>query len=469
MNKFIKLFTITIFLYNFVYVSNAHTATINAATCSKANVETAINAASNGDVVTVPSGTCNWSSDVSINKEITVQGAGAGCPDNCDDATLIQGQCFALNADNIRITGFTFDGSGNCLYLPNSSVVNFRIDHNKITGYGKAIDFYKRPHLRYGVVDNNLIEDCTGECIYVIGEGNNSWTRGGPGGGYDNGTIYFEDNVFTLPTKAGKNIMEGGEGARWVFRYNTINEPSSGSGWNALMAVHGHEYVARDGPHNAGTYSVEVYNNTFTSDNGDWTPGFNVRGGRGVIFNNNYVGSGWDDYGVQFYNYETCRNRSAGTCNVSAHAGFGTLGHDTSPSWTGTNPCLNINGGYPCPLMPNNFYIWDNTQAQGTFTVEVASGCAVTTQEDRDYWDDVGAGDTNFVSGTSRPGTCTVDDVYWETGNKQLYRCSATNTWTFVYQPYTYPHPLRTGGGGGGGGGDTMPPAAPPNPNAVVN
>ncbi|HJT68698.1 MAG TPA: hypothetical protein VJ731_00785, partial [Terriglobales bacterium] len=42
-----------------------------------------------------------------------------------------------------------------------------------------------------------------------------------------------------------------------------------------------------------------------------------------------------------------------------------------------------------------------------------------------------------------------------------LYTCSALNTWTVHYVPYTYPHPLvsGTGGGGGGGGGGT-----PPNP-----
>src|SRR5213593_4734233 len=33
-----------------------------------------------------------------------------------------------------------------------------------------------------------------------------------------------------------------------------------------------------------------------------------------------------------------------------------------------------------------------------------------------------------------------------------LYKCTATNTWTLYYTPYTYPHPLAT----------SIPPSPPP-------
>jgi hypothetical protein len=42
-----------------------------------------------------------------------------------------------------------------------------------------------------------------------------------------------------------------------------------------------------------------------------------------------------------------------------------------------------------------------------------------------------------------------------------LYTCSATNTWTVFYTPYTYPHPLTTG--------DPQPPAPPTALQAIVN
>ena len=53
--------------------------TINAASCNSADVQTAINSASEGQTVSIPAGTCTWTSGVSISgKGIVLQGAGAG-------------------------------------------------------------------------------------------------------------------------------------------------------------------------------------------------------------------------------------------------------------------------------------------------------------------------------------------------------------------------------------------------------
>jgi len=72
----------------------------------------------------------------------------------------------------------------------------------------------------------------------------------------------------------------------------------------------------------------------------------------------------------------------------------------------------------------------------------------------------------------ARPATCTVGVGYWatnqscsnlsgmvganhtETISGTLYKCTATNTWTAYYIPYTYPHPLASAP-------DTTPPTAP--------
>jgi hypothetical protein len=63
-----------------VLCSSAGAATRNAASCSASAVQSAINAANTGDTVTIPAGTCSWTSGVSIpsSKGITVQGAGSG-------------------------------------------------------------------------------------------------------------------------------------------------------------------------------------------------------------------------------------------------------------------------------------------------------------------------------------------------------------------------------------------------------
>ena len=54
-------------------------AQINAASCNASDVQTAINTATEGQTVTVPAGTCTWTSGVTITgKGITVTGAGSG-------------------------------------------------------------------------------------------------------------------------------------------------------------------------------------------------------------------------------------------------------------------------------------------------------------------------------------------------------------------------------------------------------
>ncbi|MGZ3743172.1 MAG: hypothetical protein ACXWRA_04855, partial [Pseudobdellovibrionaceae bacterium] len=115
---------------------------IKAATsCSYADVSAAVTSALAGDTITVPGGTCTWSSTLSIDKGISLIGAGVG-------NTLIKSSAPGflisyLPADPsanalIRVSGFTFDfgngpysginlRSGNTLILQ----TKIRIDHNR--------------------------------------------------------------------------------------------------------------------------------------------------------------------------------------------------------------------------------------------------------------------------------------------------------------------------------------------------
>jgi hypothetical protein len=57
----------------------------------------------------------------------------------------------------------------------------------------------------------------------------------------------------------------------------------------------------------------------------------------------------------------------------------------------------------------------------------------------------------------ARPATCTKNVGYWATDQGEwnstngsapdgrFYKCTATNTWTLSYTPYSYPHPLQFG------------------------
>lgn len=69
-----------------------------------------------------------------------------------------------------------------------------------------------------------------------------------------------------------------------------------------------------------------------------------------------------------------------------------------------------------------------------------------------------GATGTGWGTLSNQPTTCTTGVGYWATdqgswnqsgnsfGQGQLFVCTATNTWSLYYTPYTYPHPLETGG-----------------------
>jgi hypothetical protein len=112
-NNNIKLKIILVFLIIFIFfgilglVKTSLAATIQANSCSQEDVQAAINSASDGDTVLVPSGDCTWSSRVSIpdNKKLKIQGAGK-------TSTIIRGNSFYLGKSGSRISGFNFIDAG---------------------------------------------------------------------------------------------------------------------------------------------------------------------------------------------------------------------------------------------------------------------------------------------------------------------------------------------------------------------
>jgi hypothetical protein len=83
-----------------------------------------------------------------------------------------------------------------------------------------------------------------------------------------------------------------------------------------------------------------------------------------------------------------------------------------------------------------------------------------TVQENREFYNQKTPFDGTVGVGVGpvadRPKTCTPAVAYWATdegewdsahdgADGQLYVCSAANTWSFYYKPYTYPHPLVSG------------------------
>jgi hypothetical protein len=98
---------ITLFL---AYVA-VRAADINAASASRADVLTAYNSASDGDRIFVPAGSNNWSSAITVSKQVQIIGAGTNSTflvNTTSASSGLETPLFELNAKNITISKFYF-------------------------------------------------------------------------------------------------------------------------------------------------------------------------------------------------------------------------------------------------------------------------------------------------------------------------------------------------------------------------
>lgn len=88
-------------------------ATITAASCSTAHIQTAVDSAVSGDIVNVPAGSCTWTSTVNIvSKNITLRGAGVGnTVITAANGTIGIRVGSAGTGNSSRVTGFEMTGA----------------------------------------------------------------------------------------------------------------------------------------------------------------------------------------------------------------------------------------------------------------------------------------------------------------------------------------------------------------------
>jgi hypothetical protein len=271
-------------------------ATVPALDCSRAAVGNAVNTAANGDTVTVPAGTCSWTSNLTINKAITLQGSGVGntmiqdsVPSGANPQPLIIWNLVANQTS--RMTGIEFDPgtrtaitSGGVVVVSglNTDSRRMRIDHcmfNKLNG--SAIWSYTV----LGVYDHNtiLIQDGLTVGAAFVKDGDWNGNQNGDGAwavanqfGTDQ-FLFFEDNTITYLGVNHVTLVDAQAGARYVFRHNTITRGD--------LDGHGTESGQRE----RSTRAVEVYNNTFQGSNTLATITY-MRGGVGLIHDNTITG-----------------------------------------------------------------------------------------------------------------------------------------------------------------------------------
>ncbi|OGD57431.1 hypothetical protein A3I57_02195 [Candidatus Beckwithbacteria bacterium RIFCSPLOWO2_02_FULL_47_23] len=395
--------------------------TVTAASCSYADVTSAITSASAGDTVTVPAGICTWTSTLTIKKGINFVGAGSSSTTitNTVSNTVI----ITLVSDvAIRISGFKFDkgtnlnGTFNAIYIDGKTDGSFgltklRIDNNIFNKGTRTV--YAHGWVE-GVIDHNSFVNCN-ICVGIAGDNTYSWNRPITAG--TTNSLFIEDNTFTINNSTDREPNQPiyhQEGGRSVTRYNTFDGTAYTNGNTIWYDSHGNwgDIIAGT-PDYRGQPILEIYNNVMKGHHSYEMVDF--RGGS-VLFYNNTL------------SYTT---GSVPTINLREEE-----------SWT--------SGGQFCPSCPvftvwpswdnlTNSFFWNNTSNGVTIdesnystyiTLKVPDKEAEFIQKDRDY----------FVHAPqSSGGKSTYPTV---PGKYDMTFSSSVANAYYPYTPYAYPHPL---------------------------
>ena len=405
--------------------------TINAASASQIDVETAIAQAVAGDTVVVPSGTGNWA-DLTISKAITVRGAGPGSSDTVingggGSAVIINGPATGF----LKFEGFRFVGGGssanaNHMYVnPSPGTENIRITNcyfaePQSTGWGCYFD-------GTGIADTGyLVDNCEFVNNYIFvaaGDGQSgfdAWKR--PANLGTRNFVYIEDCQFNNTNiwggaGASTYAVDCYQGGRYVVRYCQLNGQYLGT----------HD-VARQGTYRASGRAWEIYENDFGAAlNGDGTFSvLDLNCGTGVVFNNTFAGPHTND--ITFFDYRTNDPRGQGTCN-------GTNEEDeNSPGESGWLCQFQIGSAYQG--VPASLPLLDTeTPKVGTsFNEPVHWG----------PWGQYAVSDPVYLWNNTRGGSPVIGADRGGGGHIQEGRDVINGTQKPGYTQYTYPHPLRS-------------------------
>jgi hypothetical protein len=378
--------------------SAAQANTIPAASCNAADVQAAINAAVDGDTVAVPSGTCSWTTAVSVGvqtgwnptviqgmKAITLQGQTVcfGTPvSSCSDTTAITLNVSGSSSISlwvsptnfVRLTGFTFTITA--AYPYNGEIgfsgvswppgVDFRLDHNHFIFTGAAVAVLVAS--AYGLADHNLFDIGSapnGNSFAFHGDqgsgGFQSWQTPMALGSID--AIYVEDSSFNCSAYNTEAPVDAYTGARFVFRHNRVNSCSG-------LGGHG-----TDSGGYRSVFSVEDYDNAYANNLGSsFSPAYYSRGGTLLSWSNTYAGTPWSGISLNCYRCgaEVTDTGQWGIADgtpwllgsTDPTASAGRINSTDSPDWQANYSYSNL--AYILPLANNSASY--NYSAQGACT-----------------------------------------------------------------------------------------------------
>jgi hypothetical protein len=336
------------------YQPEARAATVNAASCSPADVQKAVNVAVGGDTVVLPACTyTNWNTTVTITKSLKLTGKGMG-------QTVLQRARVAAGYENNEmfrvknVKGFemrhmTLDGTQDtnlnqwvdfAVFLLNC--VDFRIHHMAFADFAVALQVRGDPTVQRGLVDHNTFTDIwwknnsTGQAfgygVSIVGNGTYPALALGT-----SQNVFIEDNTFTR----NRHAVASNNGTRYVFRYNTIIDNREDA-----QAIDAHGKVST---WPQGSRQYEIYHNRVTNAVARFA-GVYVSGGDGVIFNNSFSQNLYREIVLD----------DASGCS---------------------------SGSYPLEDQIRAVYLWGNVLNEGgQASIKVDTGCESFVKLNRDYF-----------------------------------------------------------------------------------
>jgi len=359
--------------------------TINCEDCAQATVAAAIVTAVDGDTITIPAGSCSWTSGVVVpdNEKLTIRGAGAGSTVITAAAVTV----FDPGYSGSEISGLT-------IKTPETGIgirprgTGWKVHHCAFEGTTalKKTTAILPQGGSTSVALQGVIYNCTflnarnvvAGSAQMLADGNSqheAWTRTLGLGGVD--AVYVEGNTFTVTDNINGNVMDSNYGGAYVFRHNTMNGAS----------IEAHSVQGR----NRAARKWEIYNNLIgNTDNSIYYP-FRIRGGTGVIFGNRLTGN-WSNKKIAFDNVRSYDDVDpCGLCD-----GDGTW--DSNEDATGYLCRDQIGSGPDAvqweddPAGANTqtkvpAYVWNNYYGETLMTVDVINDSGDHIQKDRDYFD----------------------------------------------------------------------------------
>jgi hypothetical protein len=496
--------------------TNAGAATIAAASCNAADVQAALNRTLAGDTVSVPAGTCAWTTGVTWTApaNVTVAGAGTSATGGGDRTVIVDSlgvnrpllDLAVSNTGVFRLTGITFQGGsgvlkdGGVIKLGGPGTVRLDHLHINMQTYAPAVQMRLMVvggGIR-GVLDSSILDLYGLGWIHVVNGRNNGDTEWAAPTGFGTGDFFYIEsnqvNGMASGSVYNSSLTDCHTGGKFVVRFNTLVTTN-------ISQTHPTGHSRGD---DRGCRAHEVYANLVTSPLAK-EPNFAMdynNSGSALVWGNS-VNNAFKN--IMYFNI--CRTAS-GDCGYSQNTPPGGWGYCNGTSPWDQNGAGN---GYACIDQPGRgqgdlltgSYSTSNRRNSVTGTVSnprqasepvyewsttgnIVSGWGgswvailqpTRIAQDRDFYLHHGnvscnAGAASCSAGVGvgtlaqRPASCTAGVAYWATDQGSwntttsnaygaqrsgadgvLYKCTAANTWTLYYTPYTYPHPLAGGTG----------------------